>query len=385
MTLAIIAPGFDAVSETFIRDHVTTIAPKNTVLVAKREASSSPFECPILRGVDPEVRRDSLLGHVKAFARTQWRNRVAMRLPCAQANRVTEFLRHYEVKASLVQYMNTGVLFEKPIRKAGTRFFVFAHAYDVSLLGQLDHWRNRYRRMLQTIDGVFTPSEFIANEVIALGASSNRVHVCHCGVDPEVFKPSVRESGRCLAVGRLVAKKAPDITIRAFASASRSFPNARLDIVGDGPMRSICEETAKRVGAERIVTFHGEQPNERVQELMCRASVFLQHSVTTPKGDTEGLPVAVLEAMFSGIPVISTRHSGIPDAVVEGETGFLVDEYDESDMAKYIAKLLRDPVLSKHFGNAGRQRALATFTQARAAEILRSVMDIECVSRVIYS
>ena len=120
-----------------------------------------------------------------------------------------------------------------------------------------------------------------------------------------------------LAVGRMIPKKAPLTTIEAFARVAADFPSRRLEMIGDGPLL----EDARRLAAERgladRVAFLGLQPHPVVREKMARAAVFLQHSVTDADGNEEGLPIAIQEAMASGAVVISTRHAGIPDAVVE--------------------------------------------------------------------
>jgi len=110
---------------------------------------------------------------------------------------------------------------------------------------------------------------------------------------------------------------------------------------------------------------------------MAKADIFLQHSVTDPtNGDMEGLPVAILEAMARGLPVVSTRHAGIPEQVVEEQTGILVDEGDVDGMAKGILRLAIDPSLRQRMGQAGHRRALANFMWERNRDELREVMGI---------
>jgi glycosyltransferase involved in cell wall biosynthesis len=109
---------------------------------------------------------------------------------------------------------------------------------------------------------------------------------------------------------------------------------------------------------------------------MRRAAVFVQHSVTAPDGDTEGLPVGLLEAMAAGLAVVATRHAGIPEAVVEGETGLLVDEHDAAAMAAALVALLRDPERTRRLGAAGRARVLARFTHDHVAARLRDILGL---------
>jgi glycosyltransferase involved in cell wall biosynthesis len=108
---------------------------------------------------------------------------------------------------------------------------------------------------------------------------------------------------------------------------------------------------------------------------MREASLFVQHSVTA-NGETEGLPVAILEAMASALPVVSTRHSGIPEAVLDNVTGYLVDEHDVDGMGVAMTKLFDHPKRAACMGVAGRERVLANFTQEMARDRLRALMRL---------
>jgi glycosyltransferase involved in cell wall biosynthesis len=125
-----------------------------------------------------------------------------------------------------------------------------------------------------------------------------------------------------ISVGRFVDKKGPQLTLAAFADVHRAEPAARLRMIGDGPLLDECRTLAVRLGVNRAVTFLGQQPPSIVQLEMRGARCFVQHSVEAATGDCEGTPVGILEAGASGLPVVSTRHGGIPDVIVEGKPGF---------------------------------------------------------------
>ena len=167
----------------------------------------------------------------------------------------------------------------------------------------------------------------------------------------------------------------------AFSKALREHPSARLDMVGDGEMMARCAAVVAEEEMGDAVMLHGSQPTEVVAELLARASIFVQHSITAPNGDTEGLGVSLLEAMIAGVPVIATRHNGFVETVVEGETGLLVEEYDIAGMANAISALLSNPARAKAMGEAGRARALEHFTLTHAAERMRAAMELSTVSR----
>jgi glycosyltransferase involved in cell wall biosynthesis len=177
-----------------------------------------------------------------------------------------------------------------------------------------------------------------------------------------------------LAVGRFVEKKAPTLTIRAFAEAHRAHPEARLRMIGDGPLLDRCRELVKDLAVDDAVMFLGMQPHETVEREMRRARCFVQHSVEAESGDSEGTPVGILEAATSGLPVISTRHGGISDVVVEGETGLLVEERDVPGMAEHMIRLIRQPDLAAQLGRAARRRAETHFSREQSLGALWDVI-----------
>ena len=151
-----------------------------------------------------------------------------------------------------------------------------------------------------------------------------------------MFAPAPKSRNRFLAVGRFIDKKRPDLTVRAFCEAAKDHPDAMLEMIGDGPLMPACKALVAKSGLDGQVLFHGELPHDAVRDRLSRAQFFLQHSVTAPDGNTEGLPTAIQEAMAAGAVVLSTRHAGIPEIVRHGETGLLVAENDEPDFVNTI-------------------------------------------------
>lgn len=349
--LAIVRDVFDHPSETFVRSHVRTIAPGATVLVCEQEDSAGALGCPALA--------------------TPFQPKAGLK-----SSRVMGFLKRYRVDVMLAEYAATGWRFLNPCELADIKLFVHFHGYDGSMRLRNPLWVQRYQEIFMRSSGIISPSNFIANNLVEAGCPPRKLHVSPCGVDPIRFSPGQGDPLRLLAVGRLVEKKAPHLTIKAFATVLKRFPGARLDIIGDGPLRERCQVDIATRGLTDAVHLLGVQSPEQVSEAMKKASLFVHHSVTTPEGDTEGLPVAVLEAMASGLPVISTRHSGIAEAVSESETGVLVEENDVDGMVEAIADLLTNPARAKAMGAAGRERVLAHFTERHMRDRLRAIMGL---------
>jgi colanic acid/amylovoran biosynthesis glycosyltransferase len=154
----------------------------------------------------------------------------------------------------------------------------------------------------------------------------------------------------------LVEKKGLEYGLRALSLIRSELPMFEWHIVGSGPLRVHLEGLCNHLGLSDVVVFHGEKPREEVQRILERSHVFLAPSVTSSSGEQEGIPVAIMEAMASGLPVVSTDHSGIPELVTSDETGYLVPEKDASALAQMILRLAREPESWAALGRRGRER-----------------------------
>jgi glycosyltransferase involved in cell wall biosynthesis len=380
--LAIAAPSFDTPSETFIRNHVRTIEPGQTILISSSLSGFEALGCLSLAGIPAQIKpwtnlRERILNSIQYRFNHYIRNSWTVELKSAECAQVTTFLRENRVQVLLVEYLHHACRFINAAESAGIPLFAHAHGYEVSkLVTAQKYWRRHYLKLFSRATGVIAASEFMARKLRSLGCPADKISICPCGVDPDAFHPTVREHARLVAVGRLVEKKAPTKTLYAFAAVLSKFPEARLDLVGDGPLRNECENIIKRYNLAGKVTLHGVQPSEVVSSIMSNASIFVQHSVTAKNGDTEGLGIAILEAMACSLPVVVTRHNGFVETVLEGETGLFVAEHDVDGMAAAICELLSNPERAKAMGDAGRKRVVQHFNHHCARDRLRTAMGL---------
>lgn len=158
------------------------------------------------------------------------------------------------------------------------------------------------------------------------------------------------------AVGRLVYKKGFGVLLGALPGILRARPETRLLLGGGGDLDHELREQARRLEVEDAVVFTGSLTHPQVLELLSAADVFVMPSVRDPKGNVDGLPIVVLEAMAAGLPVVASDVSGIPMAVEPGETGLLVPEKDPEALADAVLELLEDPERARRLGQAGRRR-----------------------------
>jgi colanic acid/amylovoran biosynthesis glycosyltransferase len=172
----------------------------------------------------------------------------------------------------------------------------------------------------------------LGSRLLGIGCPEAKLYVIPYGVDAQRFMPTRRLPHRILAVGRLVEKKAPHVTIKAFARVRQRVPNAELDMVGEGPLADECATLIRDLGLNDCVRMHGVQAHGFVADLMQRASLFVQHSVTASDGDVEGLPVAILEAMSAAL-----RGHGCCDIAASRRPGASLRDGDGGAPACYQA------------------------------------------------
>ncbi len=274
----------------------------------------------------------------------------------------------------------TDALAALPLARAlGVPLVTTLHGYDVALSrgrmlasGRLSWVRYALQReRLMRTGELFLPvSDALQREALAQGFPAGRTQTHYLGVDLNRFRPGgEREAGLVLHVGRLVEKKGTRILIDALAQLSET----RLVVIGDGPERGRLERHAASLGQR--VRFLGALDASVVVEWMRRASLLAAPSVTARDGDTEGLPTVILEAAACGLPVIATRHSGIPEAVIDGETGGLVPENDCQALADRIALFLRSTEMRARMGAAGRRLTEEKFDLHRQTARLEQIYD----------
>jgi glycosyltransferase involved in cell wall biosynthesis len=375
---SVAAKTFDVYSETFIRYHAENILPGATALVALKPVAV------FLPQIDSDdcfafCRKKPLLPK-KIDRMLRFVAGGSIYYPGNNAsNLLADFLRKRGVKVLLAEYGPVGCAVERACRMAGVKLYVHFHGYDASRLFNRRYVRHSYRWLFESAKGFIFPSNFLAQQLCDnTGIPRNdRIHVVPCCVQPDEFcAMQPKDNKLLLSVGRFVPKKGPQETILAFSKLLQNLPGLRLEMIGDGKLLPICKELVQTLDIKDHVVFHGSKPHDFVKEKMKRATLFLQHSVTAPDGDMEGLPVALLEAMASGAVVVSTKHSGIVEAVINGKTGFLVEEHDVEDMADKCLRLLRDMNMINAMRASARNRIEEFYSVDKQVSSLKKIMGL---------
>lgn len=219
-------------------------------------------------------------------------------------------------------------------------------------------------------------SEFIRQRALQYGYPQERLKVHYIGIDAAQFSASRHDQRPyVLHIARLVEKKGTGYLLQAFAKVADRNPEAQLLIAGDGPLRNALMAQAQSLGIAPFVRFLGIVKHAEVRRLLAGAAVVAIPSVTAADGDAEGLPTVGLEAAASGVPVVVSNHAGLPEAVVDGETGYITAEADVAAMAERLDALLTDEALRRRLGQQARAFVERHFDLRQQTALLENHYD----------
>lgn len=193
---------------------------------------------------------------------------------------------------------------------------------------------------------------------------ADRIHRIYNGLNLAEFGHANFSSDPPLivAIGRLIAKKGFASLIRACALLVKRGRSFRCEIFGEGPLENELRAQIEELGLRELVQLPGPKPQHELRERLANASVFVLSSVPEADGGMDNLPTVIMEAMATGLPVVSTRIGGIPEMVVDNETGFLVQPEDAVALAEAIERVTNDGSLGQKLGQAGYERAQKLFS-----------------------
>lgn len=365
--LCVIQPNRSSYSESFVHAHVERL-PATTLMLyggwfPTRHSDGQPL-LPVMLG---QARNN--------LARLPAKLRRALCLAADLA--LAAFLRRAHIDVVLAEYGPTGAEVMRACALTRTPFIVHFHGVDAFQRELLTAYAGPYRAMFRAARRVIAVSRLMEQRLADLGAPADRLLYLPYGADCVLFTPGRPETNppHFLAAGRFVDKKAPQLALLAFQRVHAAIPEARLTMVGDGPLLEACKSIARGLGLDQAVSFPGPLPQQTLAALMRQSRAFVQHSVTSASGDAEGTPVVILEAGAAGLPVVATRHSGIADVVIEGKTGLLVDEGDVAGMAAHMLSLTRSPLLAAQLGRRAAEHIRTSYNQHRQLARLWEVLD----------
>ena len=250
------------------------------------------------------------------------------------------------------------------------------HGYDFSTLPRKEG-QDMYRKLFETVDAVTVNSDYTRGQVEILGGPPAKIHKLPMGLDPGEFpfhERAIREGRpvRILTVARLAEIKGHEYVIRALARVRERHPDVVYDVVGDGPCRKRLEDLVAGLRLETGVIFHGAADSAAVRGFMADADIFVLASVSV-EGDREGQGLVLQEAQAAGLPVVATRHGGLPEGLLPGESGFLVPERDVDALVERLNFLVEHPEVWPIMGGVGRRFVEERYDSRKLTSLLEAI------------
>jgi len=360
-TLAIFSPNQNAYSETFIQAHKNL--PFNIKFYYNGLLPNS------LEGVG-EIIKNSRINRI--------RNRLNKNFSIPEQALINS-IKKEKVDCVLAEYGQTGVHTLNIVKFLNLPLIVHFFGHDASMRTVIEEYGEKYKQVFEYAKYVLVVSQKMKQDIIELGCPEKKIVLTYCGPDNIFYNALPHfKTAQFLSIGRFVDKKAPYLTIAAFKMVVSKFPKARLIMVGDGVLLNTCRNLVRMWEIEGNVDFSGIRNPSEIFKLFEESLAFVQHSIIDDKNDSEGTPVAVLDAQAASLPVISTYHAGIADVIKNDETGLLVKEHDVEGMSKNMIRVLEEKGLAQNLGLAGRKRVLKYFSMEIHLGILEKLINESC-------
>ncbi|PJE75800.1 hypothetical protein COV04_02550 [Candidatus Uhrbacteria bacterium CG10_big_fil_rev_8_21_14_0_10_48_11] len=263
------------------------------------------------------------------------------------------------------------------------RYAVFVHGMDITVAAKVVRRRWLIRRILKRADVVLAANQFIEKKVIALGISRNKIAVIYPIVEVESSREQKEEARERLHVGhgyallticRLVERKGVQLVIDALETVWKVLPEVTYYVIGKGSFEEQLKKFASKTSHPDRIVFLGEVDDRTARSWRIAADIFILTPLTLKNGDTEGVGIALLEASAAGLPVIGSRHGGVPEGMEDGVSGSLIAEEDTKALGEQILSLLQNAGKRRAMGSAGQQLVKNRFGQERVVNTFLSAV-----------
>lgn len=343
MNLCIVRPNKYTYSETFIDNQIKGLNPKLT----------------LWEGWNPSILPDGKSFLPFPLSKLFFRGTLRNLFPNFYNKLYTHFLAKFLVKNNidilLANYGPMGASFYSACAVAKVKLYVHFHGFDASDNVTLMANVSSYQNMFDHSKGIIVVSNDMKKKLIELGAHEENIYLNPYGVESNMFfgaEPEIKPP-IFISVGRFTEKKAPHLVIKAFHKVLSEISDAKLIMVGNGDLWEQSKQLAKALNVFDKIDFQGIKTPIQIATQLKSSRIFVQHSIVAANGDSEGTPNSILEASSTGLPIVSTFHAGIKEAVIHNETGYLVAEGDWESMADYMILLAKNPKLCGEMGRMG--------------------------------
>ena len=375
--ILIVSPTKIGLTETFIRAHIDQLYGNVFYLYGWDLDFKTQNGVSLIQLYKPKssflTKLKSLLPHYIYFRLAQKRKKNYTKQAL-----IKRYMQEHQIDVVLAEYGTAGSFITPICKSLNLPLLVHFHGFDASRKDILNTFKKGYQLMFSYATKIIVVSHAMKQALVGQSCPETKLLINTCGPHPDYLniKPD-NNSNYIISVGRHTYKKAPYLTILAFQKVLEQQPHLKLKMIGDGELFDVSKNLVKSLALENNIILLGALERKEIIKHLQSAFLFVQHSLVALNGDSEGTPVGIIEAMAAGLPVVSTRHAGIPDVVTENETGFLVDEGDIDAMAEQILTLLNNRDLAGSFGKKGNERILSEFTlQKHIATIDRLIEEI---------
>lgn len=365
MKIAYIANNFGSPSETFVSDLANGLAKTNgqITIICNQHIRKTPnvdfieeTNYQILNSIVDRLGMyiDKLFGKQREFRQN------LKRYQKHAYKRLLPALKKHQPDVAYIDYGKVAVLARDALQELNIPFVIHFHGYDITTALNNSAYREELQKVFHDASALIVPSYHVQRLLVLEGAPAKKIYLVRIapnleGLVPASWSDRTSKNPSIAFLGRFTPKKNPIALVEAFALVKQQVPVAQLTMIGDGPEMSRVRQRIEQLELNNSVMLHGTLPRSEALPIVNKHWVFAQHSATPPSGDQEGFPVVLTEAAALQLPIVSTLHSGIPEQVIDGTTGFLVQEFDYEAMAEYIIKLLQNPDLAEQMGKAGRE------------------------------
>lgn len=373
--ILIVTPGKVRLTETFIRAHIEYLEGTLFYLYTNGQSFFDDKDRPVYEILNLKRKNLSPLASLLPYY-FYFRLKKKYEKLNHPERYIHEFISQNHIDLVIAEYGPVGVQMTTICEEQKVPLIVHYHGFDAYQYETLKFYKEGYNRMFSYAQAIIAVSHDMKKQLGNLGCPKSKLvlntygpNTSYLGIEPNYF------SNQIIAVGRHTFKKAPYLTILAFQKILAIYPEMKLSIVGGGELIEISRHIIKSLNLDNSVKLVGPADVNAIMALMKDSCLFVQHSLRADNGDSEGTPVAILEAMAAALPVVSTQHAGIKDVVIEGETGFLVEEGDIEGMGKAMLMILKNRDKAKALGQEGRKRILHKYSMERHIENFNNIIN----------
>ena len=360
MNIALVSPNQNAYSETFIQQHKKYIEGQVYFY----------FDGYLPKKLEGELLINPRKLRIKHILKGHYRlNKFSL-----SELLILNSFKEKNIQLVFAEYGNTAVKVLPICKELGIPLIVHFHGHDASVYEELEQ-AEYYNEVFEYASSIIVVSKKMLSDFQEWGCPVEKLVYNPYGPRPEFFEVEASfKNQQFVAIGRFT-KKAPYYLLLSFEQVLRTFPDAKLIIGGNGELLQICKNLSQYFMMEDNVEFPGILNATEFRELLKNSIAFVQHSVVAGNGDTEGTPVAILEAAAAGLPVLSTKHAGIPDVIKDGKHGFLVNEHDVEGMTRNMIQILENPENARQMGIAGSNRIKEHFNLQKHLKVINDLIE----------